>query len=39
MNFANMPELKWAFGYPFAVGAMAAIDTYLFVRLRKAGWL
>ena len=39
MNFEQMPELKWAFGYPVAVGAMAAIDVYLFYRFRKAGWL
>src|SRR5437879_1222296 len=39
MNFEHMPELKWAFGYPIALGAMAAINVYLWVRFRKAGWL
>jgi len=39
MNFEQMPELRWAFGYPVAVGAMAAIDGYLFYRFRRAGWL
>jgi magnesium transporter len=39
MNFKLMPELNWAFGYPFAVGIMAALDAYLFLRFRKAGWL
>ena len=39
MNFEQMPELKWAFGYPIALGAMTAIDLYLWVRFRKAGWL
>ena len=39
MNFKNMPELSWTFGYPFALGLMAAIDIYIFYRLRKAGWL
>ena len=39
MNFEQMPELKWAFGYPVVLGAMAAIDVYLWVRFRKAGWL
>jgi magnesium transporter len=34
-----MPELSWTFGYPFALGLMAAIDGYLFYRLRKAGWI
>ncbi|MGH8700522.1 MAG: magnesium/cobalt transporter CorA [Burkholderiales bacterium] len=39
MNFESMPELKWTFGYPLAVGAMVAIDAWLFYRFRKAGWL
>jgi magnesium transporter len=39
MNFEHMPELKWTFGYPLAIGAMVAIDVYLFYRFRKAGWL
>ena len=39
MNFEHMPELKWAWGYPFAVGSMAFIDGYLFYRFRKAKWL
>jgi len=39
MNFAHMPELNWRFGYPAAVGAMVAIDSYLVYRFRKAGWL
>ncbi len=39
MNFVEMPELKFAFGYPVALGAMAAIDVYLWVRFRKAKWL
>ncbi|OGA08635.1 MAG: magnesium and cobalt transport protein CorA [Betaproteobacteria bacterium RIFCSPHIGHO2_12_FULL_69_13] len=39
MNFELMPELRWAYGYPFAVGLMFAIDAYLFHRFRKAGWL
>jgi magnesium transporter len=39
MNFVQMPELKWAFGYPMALGGMAAINTYLWIRFRRAGWL
>jgi magnesium transporter len=39
MNFEQMPELKWAFGYPVAVGVMTAIDGYLFYQFRKSGWL
>jgi magnesium transporter len=39
MNFKHMPELDWTFGYPMAISAMVAIDSYLFYRFRKAGWL
>jgi len=39
MNFAHMPELKWLFGYPLALGSMFGIDIYLFYRFRKSGWL
>ncbi|MEZ5286600.1 MAG: magnesium/cobalt transporter CorA [Vicinamibacterales bacterium] len=38
MNFSNMPELHYAWGYPAALGAMAVIDGYLVYRFRKAGW-
>ncbi len=39
MNFAHIPELEWAYGYPFALGLMAALDALLFWRFRRAGWL
>jgi magnesium transporter len=39
MNFKNMPELSWEFGYPIALAVMAVLDAALFYRLRKAGWL
>ena len=39
MNFKHMPELDWAWGYPLALGMMAVIDAWLFVRFRKAKWL
>jgi len=39
MNFQNMPELKWMFGYPLALASMFGIDFYLFYRLRRSGWL
>jgi magnesium transporter len=38
MNFANMPELGWRWGYPAAIGSMVLIDLYLVYRFRKAGW-
>ena len=36
MNFKVMPELQWAYGYPFALGLMAVttLAVYLFVRIR-----
>jgi magnesium transporter len=39
MNFQHMPEITWVHGYPLALGIMAAVDLYLFLRFRKAGWL
>ncbi len=39
MNFKNMPELSWDFGYPLALAIMAVLDGFLFYHLRKAGWL
>jgi magnesium transporter len=38
MNFDNMPELGWRWGYPLALGSMVIIDLYLVYRFRKAGW-
>jgi magnesium transporter len=39
MNFKNMPELSWQYGYPLVLGIMVVIDAYLFYRFRKAKWL
>ncbi|CAN5332479.1 hypothetical protein BH09PSE6_BH09PSE6_17730 [soil metagenome] len=39
MNFESMPELKWQYGYPTALGLMFATCGYLFYRFKKAGWL
>jgi len=39
MNFENMPELGWRFGYPLSLALMVLIDLYLFYRFRKAKWL
>jgi magnesium transporter len=39
MNFQNMPELKWEYGYYYAVVLMVAFDYYLWYRFRKSGWL
>jgi magnesium transporter len=39
MNFEHMPELRWTFGYPAALGLMAIICLFLYWRFKKAGWL
>jgi magnesium transporter len=39
MNFSNMPELGWAFGYPIALGIMAAVSLIIYVILKKKKWL
>ena len=39
MNFEHMPELKWRFGYPLALGAIVSAAGVLFWRFRRAGWL
>jgi magnesium transporter len=39
MNFQDMPELHWHYGYPVCVAVMAALDGYLFYLFRKARWL
>jgi magnesium transporter len=39
MNFQKIPELSWAFGYPYAISMMVVIDIVLWLRFRKAGWV
>lgn len=39
MNFEDMPELRWAYGYPFALGLIATICVTLYVGFRRNGWL
>jgi magnesium transporter len=39
MNFEMMPELKWKFGYPMALGVIAAAAGFVFWRFRRAGWV
>ena len=39
MNFDNMPELHWAFGYPMAIGLMLAMGVGLYVAFKRKGWL
>jgi magnesium transporter len=39
MNFENMPELKWEYGYHAVLVGTFAICLFLYWRFRKAGWL
>ena len=39
MNFEHMPELTWAFGYPFALALMVMIAGGLAVLFRRIDWL
>jgi magnesium transporter len=39
MNFEFMPETKWEFGYPLAVGVMATVCVLLYRGFKKSGWL
>jgi magnesium transporter len=39
MNFDNMPELRWQYGYYVVLGLTAAICGWLYWRLRRANWL
>jgi magnesium transporter len=39
MNFEWMPELKWAPGYPTAVGVTLLGCVLVYRRLRRAGWV
>ena len=39
MNFEHMPEPGWVWGYPFALGPMAALSALLVVMFRRRGWL
>ncbi len=39
MNFRFMPELDWAWGYPYALGVMAASAIVPMWYFRRRGWL
>lgn len=38
MNFEKMPELKWAYGYPMALGLMAVVATSILLFFKKKHW-
>ncbi|MEN3349207.1 MAG: magnesium transporter [Bradyrhizobium sp.] len=39
MNFKNIPELQWEYGYFAVMGAIVGICSLLFWRFRSSGWL
>jgi magnesium transporter len=39
MNFDVMPELRWRFGYPLVLGAMAACSLGIYLWFRSKDWL
>jgi magnesium transporter len=39
MNFQNMPELAWEWGYPFALLLMGGFSLALYVLFKRRGWL
>ncbi|MGP9602462.1 MULTISPECIES: magnesium and cobalt transport protein CorA [unclassified Brachybacterium] len=39
MNFDDMPELHWAYGYPMAIGMMIALGVLLFVIFKRSKWM
>ena len=39
MNFVDIPELHWVFGYPFALALMACVCAALFAIFKRRRWL
>ncbi|MDX2201139.1 MAG: magnesium transporter CorA family protein [Hyphomicrobiaceae bacterium] len=39
MNFKNMPELDWQFGYPLALGVMVVSAVLPWLYFKRKGWL
>jgi magnesium transporter len=39
MNFKNMPELEWLFGYPWALALMLITAIIPFAWFKRKGWL
>jgi len=39
MNFEFMPELKWYFGYPFAILLMVVSAVLPYIYFKIKGWL
>lgn len=39
MNFVDMPELHWAFGYPMALGLMLGLGVTLYIVFKAKKWM
>jgi magnesium transporter len=39
MNFDNMPELRWTYGYPLAIGVILTACFTLYRNFKRRGWL
>ena len=39
MNFTNMPELHWRYGYLAIMSVIVGFCGYLYYRFSKSGWL
>jgi magnesium transporter len=39
MNFENMPELGWQYGYPMAVLLMGAVSVVLYLVFKRRDWI
>lgn len=39
MNFEHMPELRWTYGYPAAMGLIVIICASLYVTFKRTRWL
>ncbi len=39
MNFENMPELNWRFGYPMAVVLMFGVSLVLYAIFKRRDWI
>lgn len=39
MNFTNMPELQWKYGYIVGLGSIAFVALILYRKFKKSGWM
>jgi magnesium transporter len=39
MNFDNMPELHWRYGYPIVIAVILVACSLLYMRFKRSGWL